>query len=360
MQSVSRLLKTVGMTVGLSVLLSGSIPIHQSTDHSFRTYMEGGIEVAQTSGGARYTEPLFTYEPVLQLIQDSTNLESLLYRPGRFTSGLDGYYYVIDNGNHRVAVFNSSGQFERSFGEEGEGPGTFRSMFYQAFFNGILHIRDSRLNRTTRMMLDGSVIDVLIRPRVVGRPLRYQLSGGRQLLLHRHDIHDVKRYQGVGAFTIVDEEMNTLAYAETDSVLIGVYGPNPGVEGHTYWLVQFPGVPCSDYSPTHGIFLSDGQSPTINNYNEDGILVKRIILDIPSTPVTRGERRGIVGEWNQKIQERTGQFQQSTIAARDNLHFPDVKGWWNQMMMVLFVISFRRQVNTWDERDYQGDLTNVL
>ncbi len=333
MLSISRLQKTVGMAVGLLVLLSGNIPIPQHTDHTFRVYIEDGVEIAKTSERAKYTEPLFTYEPVLQLVQDSTDLESLLYRPGRFTSGLDGCFYVMDRGNHRVAVFDNNGQFIRSFGGEGEGPGTFRILAYQALHDGVLHIRDGNLNRTTRMMLDGTVINILTRPRHTRGARRYVLSNGRQLLLHKRTNYDWNNYWQAGAFTIVDAEMNTLVYAETDSVLIQVYGANPAVEGHTYWLVRFIGYPCSDYSPTHGIYLSDGQTPVINHYNDAGNLVRRIVLDIPSIPVTRKERRGIFAEYNQKVLERTGRQRQMAIASRDNLIFPDVKGWWSEMMI---------------------------
>ena len=37
--------------------------------------------------------------------------------------------YVVDHGNHRVSVFTSEGQFIKSFGREGEGPGEFDFLF---------------------------------------------------------------------------------------------------------------------------------------------------------------------------------------------------------------------------------------
>ncbi|MFC1529105.1 6-bladed beta-propeller [Gemmatimonadota bacterium] len=301
-------------------------------EHTFRTYQQNGVLISETGGSARYAEPLFSYEAILELEQDPDNVESLLYRPGSFVLGPDGCYYLVDYGNHRIAVFNEEGRYERSFGGEGEGPGTFRSPSFQGIQGDTLLIRDFRLNRTTRMKTDGSLIDVLIRPRLASNAARYQLSDDRQMLLHQVLIAGEKYMVQKAALTIVNAVFDTLTHVETDSVVVGIYGYHPGSEsGQTYWLPKFPGAACYAYSGTRGAFLANGQVPVIYHINNDGELVERIVLDIPPTPVTREERRAIIADANRKVQERTGFQGQMAEAMRDNLHIPDVKGWWNQM-----------------------------
>ncbi len=323
---LSGLLLVVGM---LSAIPSAS----GQGRHSFRIYQDDGMTIAETSGGPKYSEFLFTYEDILRLNEDPTVLESLLYRPGRFTRGPDGGYYVVDRGNHRIAVFDESGRYERSFGSKGGGPGTFRSMSFQCLNDGILHIHDFQLNRTTRMRLDGSLIEVLTRPRLAYRALRYRLTDDRQLLLHREDYYCEKYLLEKTVATIVDAEFDTIATVETDSVVIAVIGASPDSPGRFLTPIQYPGIPCSDYSPSQGILLTNGQTSVINRYNTEGNLVSRIVLDIPPSPVSREERRRIIAKTNRRIREIQEEGKATARLMREFLTIPDVKGWWNQMMI---------------------------
>lgn len=102
----------------LIVLVLNTPRIAISQEHSFRVFRQDGVTISETGGRNKYAEPIFSYESILQLEQDPSNLESLLYRPGRFVHGPDGHYYVIDRGNHRIVVFDDSGRYMRSFGGE--------------------------------------------------------------------------------------------------------------------------------------------------------------------------------------------------------------------------------------------------
>ncbi len=68
------------------------------TGHNFRLTEEEGTAIAVTSGGPRYTTPLFTYEPILTLHEDPSREESMLFQPRSFILGPDGCYYVPDAG----------------------------------------------------------------------------------------------------------------------------------------------------------------------------------------------------------------------------------------------------------------------
>jgi len=321
----------------LTVLLGAVFAVPRtvsSQEHTFRTYQQNGVLISETAGQARYTDPLFSYEEILELEQDPDNVESLLYHPGKFVMGPDGCFYLVDGGNHRIAVFNEDGRYERSFGGEGEGPGTFRSPYYQGIQGDTLLIRDFRLNRTTRMRTDGSLVDVLLQPRLQPRADRYQLSENRQLLLYQVQIYGEKYMVQKAALTIVDAGLDTLTHVVTDSVVVGINGYNPGSEsGETYWLPKFPSSACYAYSDTRGAFLTNGQAPVIHHYSNEGELVEQIVLDIPPTQVTREERRAIIADVNRRVLERTGFQRQMAQARKDNLHIPAVKGWWNQIMI---------------------------
>ncbi len=121
-----------------------------SPEHAFRTFREDGISIAANSGGPLYSSELFHFTPLVTLEGDDAVPESLLPRPGDFTTR-----------DLKVAVFNSAGRYLRSFGQRGGGPGDFMSMRLQSLRNGIISIFDSNQQRTSRMRTDGTLIEVL-------------------------------------------------------------------------------------------------------------------------------------------------------------------------------------------------------
>lgn len=68
------------------------------------------FEVDLTIGGPDAPDPAQFYERISQ-----TQVEA----------DASGNLYVLDDGNHRVQIFDASGRFLRSVGREGEGPGEF-------------------------------------------------------------------------------------------------------------------------------------------------------------------------------------------------------------------------------------------
>ena len=79
--------------------------VEAPTEHYFHVEeRDDGVLVATTSGVPKYEQPLFEYEEILHLQQDESIPESILYRPGYFKTGEDGYYYIVDGGDARVLV----------------------------------------------------------------------------------------------------------------------------------------------------------------------------------------------------------------------------------------------------------------
>ncbi|MFC1493287.1 6-bladed beta-propeller [candidate division KSB1 bacterium] len=48
-----------------------------------------------------------------------------LYNALDLTKDNDGNFYIVDNGNHRIQVFDNSGKYIRTIGRQGQGPGEF-------------------------------------------------------------------------------------------------------------------------------------------------------------------------------------------------------------------------------------------
>ena len=49
---------------------------------------------------------------------------------------------VVENGNSRVSVFTSKGDFLKSFGSKGSGPGQFKWPCGLAVGNGVVYVSD--------------------------------------------------------------------------------------------------------------------------------------------------------------------------------------------------------------------------
>ena len=58
-----------------------------------------------------------------------------------------GMVYVSEDGNDRVSVFTSDGQFLTSVGRRGTGPGEFISPYGLAVDNGVVYVCDFINNR---------------------------------------------------------------------------------------------------------------------------------------------------------------------------------------------------------------------
>ena len=111
-------------------------------------------------------------EPVGHLILGDLDDENpLLLMPRQVEEGPDGNFYVLDTGDSTVKVYSPSGEFLRSMGGSGEGPGEFQRidgatfgftpddlLYFTEYFGGhrwltFLHL-DGTLQRTLSPQLD--------------------------------------------------------------------------------------------------------------------------------------------------------------------------------------------------------------
>lgn len=101
--------------------------------------------------------------------------------------GPAGRIYVLDAGNHRVRVFDASGDHIRSIGREGGGPGEFRfpgSLTVDAW--GSITVYDFGQRAWIRFDSSGAFLDQSPEPRAVTGPV-HATSGGRVFAARHRD-----------------------------------------------------------------------------------------------------------------------------------------------------------------------------
>jgi len=129
------------------VLLFNCSPGQDETKHSFRIFEENDVPVAETKNGPNYTGELFHYEEVVQLKQDESIPESLLYRSQGMSMDDNGFFYVADSGNNRIAVYDNQGRYHHQMGRQGDGPGEFRGVFITAIRDTLIYTYNSQAFR---------------------------------------------------------------------------------------------------------------------------------------------------------------------------------------------------------------------
>jgi len=266
-----------------------------SPEHAFRTFREDGISIAANSGGPLYSSELFHFTPLVTLEGDDAVPESLLPRPGDFTSDENGHYYVVDTRDLKVAVFNSAGRYLRSFGQRGGGPGDFMSMRLQSLRNGIISIFDSNQQRTSRMRTDGTLIEVL-KLQSGGRTNGLELIGEGSCFAYGY-----KRSRQ-GNITNRSMEITHLAAGGEDTLaairtgdsafMVDIYiGQTEGKPMVMENLLPYIGRQIARYIPEKGILVSNGTEPVLRWYDLTGSLIREIRLGIDPQPVTEEMKR---------------------------------------------------------------------
>ncbi len=110
------------------------------------------IEYAAVSIEER-TERIELLEDLVIGSQEGPNFS--FYDPADLAVDRSGRVYVLDSGNHRVQVFDTSGGYVRTLGREGQGPGELAGASRIAVAGDRLVVWDSRNRRLSVWSLDG-------------------------------------------------------------------------------------------------------------------------------------------------------------------------------------------------------------
>ncbi|MFC1529106.1 6-bladed beta-propeller [Gemmatimonadota bacterium] len=300
--------------------------------YAFRVFQENGVTIAETTGGPKYDGELFVYEQELVLFENPDIEESILFRPLSFTVDQNGYFYVVDSGDKRIAVFDPEGNFSHSFGRGGDGPGEFTSVNLQYVHDGIASIWDYNHQRLTRFRTDGTLLDVITSPdrsrSVTGI---YLTSEGNRVLLASTGHQPESGFLLDNARAIITDPVgDTLATVETPWTITGFSIPsNP-----TAWSrVEFTGDPIIQYHPEYGILATTGGTPDISLYSAAGVLSRQIRVDLEPEPVSEEERRRIIEIADGWADRASGPSRARSKERRDALKILEYKAFWEDVQV---------------------------
>ncbi|GEM_PF-1617456 len=330
-------------------------PVGLQAQH-FRVVTEGETQIAFNTGGSRYPGDLFRLEIERSLVQDTDREESLLFGPRNFVVDDDGYAYVADSRNHRLALFDPADGYLRSYGSEGDGPGAFRELSIQAFHEGVLHLHDRSLNRTTLMNTDGSLVDLLTTP-PMGRITAYRYlrpGGGVIVLTSQEDMREGHRWGTVRA-ALFDAAGDTITVLSCPSADIGTYvefyHPDGSFRSRANQYTRYAGFPQAGYHPKTGIVLVNGQVPEFDIYRTDGTLDRHVVLDLAPERIPRSEIRLERADHEERIRESTGMQREMAEASRDAREWRRTRAFWEGLL-------FDDHGNIWLQV-VEGRLTNI-
>ena len=324
-----RFFRRVAVILTLSLLSALGFSCSKET-HSFRLFNDDGVTIAETTGGPKYEEDLFTYKEVFEIQQDPDQPESLLYRPLEFTMDERGYFYVTDSGKKEISVFDSLGRYSHRIGRAGGGPGEFNYPSIQSVQNGIISVYDRYLRRTSRFETDGTLINVTSIPVTTDilTSAFYLIADDRRLMLADQYIMTDGFYQNTAA-TMLSASGDTIWSIQTQAVQTGTQVRYTINEQQFRDPLSYPFgcYPMCVYRPNIGVFVSAGWIPELEIYDLAGSLRLKVKIALEPEPITYTERSRIRSFFLKDIEET--EYSVEVAKSRlENLRFPESKAPW--------------------------------
>jgi len=328
--------------------------------HRFRVRTIDGIRTAVTSGGPKYTDPLFTLEEILVLQEDPGNEDSMLYRPGMFMRGEDGRYYVADAGASRIAVYDETGSFLFDFGQRGFGPGDFAGLSWINFVNGELHAFDGMVERVSRFSLEGHLIDVVSSPLSVepaqGFLFRMHLTPDNLpiVIAKQEDYRpDAQWARKLGYLYSVQGDTLLSVKSEwvRESKIITVGNGQPAM-----LFTPFGAAAQVSYSPIHGFVYGTGETPELERMTTDGQR-SRIMFEEEPWLITAEERAATRARYDQRIAEAEGARKSILRAQKAALEWPEHRPFWQRFELDDMGYIWMGIYETTQEREEAGGET---
>ena len=331
-----------GIVIALAMCVLASCSPSEETSYSFTTSVEEGIEIVVTSGGPKYPGELFTYEEILRLKEDPEIEESVLFRPGSISRDEAGFFYVLDTGDNRIAVFNPAGQYIRSFGRKGQGPGEFSRIASSLLWSEIVSVFDSSLYRTTRFRTVGSLLDVTTIPptllNVYQGPVEemHLLEDGAMLFIQLVMNLELGSNFLQRRVMAVSQEQDTLWVVDSPVVQTSLQIPMSS-GGMLSFGYPFAGSPEILYHPEHGIVVSDGIEPELRWYDSTGRLTRKVRVELEPVPLTSEDMTKLRTRMEGPLQSAREEGRTRTIdvyeAQLKALEMPDHRAVWRDMIL---------------------------
>jgi len=314
-----------------------------ASTHEFQVYVEDGITVAETTGGPKYEGELFEYVPLFTLESGDTE-ETMLFDPSRIIADNDGWFYVYDDGNEDVVVFDPEGRFHTRFGRAGEGPGEFQLAQFLCTVEDMLYIFDRVLMRTTRFRRSGELVDMVSTRQnllpTMGVKALIPLPGGDRLHLSLGGTP-------TGPFSIEGVEGRWCDAARMTARGDTVWSWQSEPINNTYrvpitlgrmtrtWTQVYPYSlrPETFYVPELGIVAMASEYPRLDIIDIDGRHIRRIRVDLGDQSITEEDRKAVF-DWHDRIINDPREPEDRRIsmeAYRKGVRFGEIKAPWTDL-----------------------------
>jgi hypothetical protein len=249
---------------------------------------------------------LFTYEEVLRLNQDESNPESLLAFPRIVLTDEAGNFYLDDVRDNRIVSFDASGNYLRTIGREGAGPGEYQSVMLACLHRDLLVITDAPLNRVSIFRTDGAFVNSFPLPAREGQFIPWEIRLGpadERILLGevRRTGEDWYRFERAVArvFSAAGDSLTSLA---SEDIWIGRRIRLEQYNALDFATRYFTVSPTILYHPRHGLVVADGLEPRLQCFDLLGHLRKVIRVNFPPEAVTEAEKRAVRTYHREQIQ----------------------------------------------------------
>ncbi|MFC1559348.1 6-bladed beta-propeller [Gemmatimonadota bacterium] len=297
--------------------------------HSFMQYQENGLNISESTGDPKYRDSIFSFEKVCEIQEDKSNPASMLYRSSDGLVGPDGKIFIADDGNHRVAVFSPSGTYLTQFGQEGSGPGEFRSVTIQWVRNDSISVYDFMQKRTSLFTVEGTLLTTLSAYWGAGVVQRVDpLPNGNRLRIERRAERREENNQHVYYSAVVtSSKEDTIAYIKSPEFIWGRWFNSGRYTGRAD--IRFGVRSGLDFHPQRGILVWSSDEAVLNWYTLTGSLFRVMRLGFEKESVTRQDRRNHHNWWQERIQTQETEEQKEFYRDYEALEaLPDFKSFW--------------------------------
>jgi hypothetical protein len=246
--------------------------------------------------------------------------------------GKDGMFFLPHSHDNRIQVFSPEGDYLRSFGRAGNGPGEFRNPLFQSLIGDTLAVFDHQQQRTTVYRTDGTLLDVIRHPNPTGI-LDGLFEGPAGVLISIRQPHTFKGnvLQMCGGVLTSTAEGDSINWNSTEWVNWGCKTGGGGSVG-VFNIYPYAPEPLAIFDPiTESYLLSSGNEPVIRLFRLDGTLSRAYRFSILKERIVKKAVLAEVMDGLEKAQESAARIER----IRDNLKstdLPKYKAFWRNVI----------------------------
>jgi hypothetical protein len=267
----------------LSILL---IPVScgKKPETAARVEVIDGVEHVHNTGTSLHPDRSVTFVEELSVGGEEYDM---LFRPMRFIVDREGSIYISDLQDQTIKVFGPNGEFIRSIGRKGEGPGEFAYLGSQTFLpDGRLLAMDSMTMRLNLFDPEGTY---LASHHWTQRPGRLLYATDSTCVMDKYTFERDKgplagRKLFVKKFDFEGNEIQTFGEFKTEEGKVHTESSSGG--GGVVLLISPPHAPHSIFAADqarHCLYHCVNNEYMIEVFNDDGKVIRR--FDRPYEPL---------------------------------------------------------------------------